>query len=247
MVRGYVFVSGGDRGIGRATVLRFAGAGYYVVFSYYARRGAAEETLIALRGVGGEGFYVQMDVSDERSVLKAVEKVSEEVPHINVLVNNAGILHDKPLDETTLEEWERVLRVNLTGVFLVTKAMLPLLRRAPWATIVNVASIAGQTPGVASAAYSASKGGVIALTKKLAAELAPKIRVNAVAPSFVATDMTRKYLEDPEMLETAKSMHLLRDIATPEDVAEAIFFLGTPASRFVTGEVMNVNGGRFMG
>ncbi len=244
---GYVFVSGGDRGIGRATVLRFGEAGYHVAFSYYTRRGAAEETLIALRGVGGEGFYVQMDVSNPESVSRAFREVSERFPYLNVLVNNAGILHDKPFEETSLEDWERVLRVNLTGVFLVTKAFLPLLKRAPWATIVNVSSVSAQTPGVASAAYSASKGGLISLTRKLAAELAPHIRVNAVAPSFVATDMTRKYLEDPEMLERVKELHLLRDVATPEDIAEAIFFLGTPASRFITGEVMNINGGRYMG
>ncbi len=245
MARGYVFVTGGDRGIGRAIVLRFAREGFVVGFSYRVRRDAAEETARAARQAGGEAFYVQMDVADPASVERAYREVESRVPYLNVLVNNAGVLHTKPLRETTLEEWEHVIRVNLTGVFLVTKTFLPLLERAPWASIVNVASIAGQTGHVvASAAYAASKAGVIGLTRRLAVELAPRIRVNAVAPSFVATDMVREFIDTPEKLERVKAMHPLNDIARPEDVAEAVYFLATPASRFVTGQVLGVNGGR---
>lgn len=246
MVEGYVLVTGGDRGIGRAIVSKFARNGYYVVYTYYSNRGDAERVLEEVRGAGGDGFYLQMDVGDPRSVERAYGEVEGKVPHLNALVNNAGIFHDRSVEETTLEEWERVIRVDLTGVFLVTKAFLPLLRKAPWASIVNVASLAGQTAGLASAAYSAAKGGVIALTKKLALELAPKVRVNAVAPSFVATDMVKKYIDSPEKLERMKAVHPLRDIAYPEDVAEAVYFLATPSSRFVTGVTLSVNGGRFM-
>ncbi len=243
--KGYVLVTGGDRGIGRAIVLRFAREGFTVWFTYRSRRDMAERTVSEARGLGAEAHYVQMDVADPDSVEKAYREVSSKVPYLNVLVNNAGILHDRSFRETSLEEWERVIRVNLTGVFLVTRTFLPLLEKAPWASIVNVASIAGQTGNiVASAAYAASKAGVIGLTRRLAVELAPRIRVNAVAPSFVETDMVRHYIDTPEKLERIKSLHPLKDIARPEDVAEAVYFLATPASRFITGQVLGINGGR---
>lgn len=145
MVKGYVLVTGGSRGIGRAIVLKFSSEGYYVIFTYLSRLDAANETLRMLRSVGGDGFYIRMDVSDELSVRKCYEVVSSKIPYLNVLVNNAGILSMKGIDELDLDEWERVLRVNLTGTFLVTKYFLSLLRKAPWASIVNIASLAGQT------------------------------------------------------------------------------------------------------
>ena len=246
MFKNYVLVTGGTRGIGRAIVLQFARNGYYVVFTYHSNRVAAENVLKEVRDIGADGFYVKMDVGNPRSVEQAYREIKKRVPYINVLVNNAGIFHDKSIDETTIEEWEQVIRIDLTGVFLVTKTFLPLLRKAPWASIVNIASLAGQTAGVSSVAYSAAKGGVIALTKKLALELAPKIRVNAVAPSFVLTDMVKKYIDTPEKLEKIKALHPLRDVARPEDIAEAVYFLATPASRFITGVILSVNGGRFM-
>jgi len=151
------------------------------------------------------------------------------------------------LDETSLEEWEETIRVNLTGVFLVTKALLPLLRRAPWASVVNIASIAGQTGNVvAGVAYAASKAGVIGLTKRLAVQLAGEgIRVNAVAPSFVETDMTRGFLDTPEKRERVARLHPLGIILKPEDVAEAVLFLADQRrSRGITGHVLSINAGR---
>jgi len=245
LAEGYVFVTGGDRGIGRAVVLRFARAGYSVGFSYYRNERAAEEALDLVMKTGAEGFYIQMDVSDESSVRRGAEEVARRVPYLNVLVNNAGVVSFSKVEETSLEEWEWILGVNLTGTFLVTKHFLPLLRRAPWASVVNLASIAGQTGNVyASAAYCASKAGVIGLTKRLAIELAPSIRVNAVAPSFVETDLVREFMDTPEKRKKVEELHPLRDIARPEDVAEAVYFLATPASRFVTGQVLGINGGR---
>ena len=245
MVEGYVFVTGGDRGIGRAIVLKFAGEGYYVVYSYHKNYEAAEETLKMIKDIGGDGFYVQMDVSCEASVSKAYDIISTKIPYLNVLVNNAGILHVGSTEETSFEDWRRVIDVNLTGVFIVTKIFLPLLKKAPWASIVNLSSIAGQTGNiVASTAYAASKAGVIGFTRRLAIELAPKIRVNAVAPSFVETDFVREYIDTPEKRERIVSLHPLRDIAKPEDIAEAVYFLATPLSRFITGQVLGINGGR---
>ncbi|HDD26756.1 MAG TPA: SDR family oxidoreductase [Acidilobales archaeon] len=247
MIKNYIFITGGDRGIGRAIALRFARDGYIVVFSYFRRKDMAEETLKKIKELGSSGFYIQMDVGSEESVRESANLVGTKVPYINVLVNNAGILHVGKLEETKLSDWEEVIRVNLTGVFLVTKYFLPLLRRSPWASIVNIASIAGQTGHIAaSAAYAASKAGVIGLTRRLATELAPHIRVNAVAPSFVETDMVRPFIQDPEKRRRVIELHPLKDIAKPEDVAEAVYFLATPASRFITGQVLGVNGGRLI-
>ena len=247
MVKGYVLVTGGSRGIGRAIVLKFSSEGYYVIFTYLSRLDAANETLRMLRSVGGDGFYIRMDVSDELSVRKCYEVVSSKIPYLNVLVNNAGILSMKGIDELDLDEWERVLRVNLTGTFLVTKYFLPLLRKAPWASIVNIASLAGQTGhSITSVAYCAAKAGVIGLTRRLATELAPKIRVNAVAPSVIVTDMVRDVLDTPEKRKRVAEMHPLKDVGKPEDVAEAVYFLATPKSRFITGQVLGINGGRLI-
>ncbi len=245
MVERYVFVTGGDRGIGRAIVLKFASNGYHVAFSFHRNVEAAKETLRLVKENSSDGFYVRMDVSDEESVKKAYNEVSKKIPYLNVLVNNAGIIYFGGIEDTSLDVWNKVIAVNLTGVFLVTKYFLPLLKRAPWASIVNISSIAGQTGNVvASAAYCASKAGVIGLTRRLAVELAPHIRVNAVAPSFVETDMVKEFIDTPEKRKRIAELHPLKDIAKPEDIAEAVFFLATPSSRFITGQVLGVNGGR---
>lgn len=246
LVAGYVFVTGGDRGIGRAIVVKFASSNFNVAFSYYRNRSAAEETLRLVDGFDVDSFYVQMDVADVDSVKRGFSEVSSRFPYLNVLVNNAGIVFFGTIDETSVEDWNRVISVNLTGVFLTTKFFLPLLRRASWASIVNLASIAGQTGNVvASAVYCASKAGVIGLTRRLAVELAPEIRVNAVAPSFVETDMVRDFIDTSEKRRRVMDLHPLRDIAKPEDVAEAVYFLATEKSRFITGQILGINGGRF--
>ena len=242
---GFVLVTGGDRSIGRAVVLKFASQGYYVIFSYYRRADEADRTLKLLKESGGDGFYVRMDVTSEESIKECYGVVRKRIPHLNVLVNNAGVVSFKSIEETTLDEWRWVIDVNLTGTFLVTKHFLPLLKQAPWASIVNISSIAGQTGNVlASSTYCAAKAGVIGLTRRLAVELAPKVRVNAVAPSVIETDMARELINTPEKRKKVAELHPLKDIGKPEDVAELVFFLATPASRFITGQVIGVNGGR---
>ncbi|MET1100950.1 MAG: SDR family oxidoreductase [Pyrodictiaceae archaeon] len=244
-----VFVTGGSRGIGRAIVLAFAREGYNIFFTYLHSREAAKKVAEEAKSLGaGLVEPIWMDVADPKSVQRAYEEVQKRTEYLNVLVNNAAIFHVGSIEETSLEDWERVMRVNATGVFLVTKTFLPLLRKAPWASIVNIASIAGQTGHIAaSAAYAASKAAVIGLTRRLAVELAPRIRVNAVAPSFVETDMVRDLIDTPEKRASVKKLHPLQDIAKPEDVAEAVLFLADPArSRFITGQVIGVNGGRLI-
>ncbi len=242
-------ITGGSRGIGRATALLFAEHGYALVVGYHSRKDLAEEVVEKALSLGSpEAVALRVDVSDWQSVQEFKYMISERFDYVNVLVNNAGILQVGGVSETGLDEWDKTLRVNLTGMFYMVKALLPLLEKAPWASIVNVASIAGETGNVvAGIAYSASKAGVIGFTKRLAVELAPKgIRVNAVAPSFVETDMVRSFLDSPEKREKVLSLHPLRIIIQPEDVAQAILFLADPEkSRGITGHVLRINAGRY--
>ncbi|MGC9210416.1 MAG: SDR family NAD(P)-dependent oxidoreductase [Acidilobus sp.] len=245
----YVLVTGGDRGIGKATALRFARAGFNVIITYKSNREAAEQAINDILSAGAtSALYYQLDVSDPQAVEKLSSAVSLVIPYLNVLVNNAGILDLTGFEDLTPQRWDEVMRVDLYGPFYMIKYFLPLLKRAPWASIVNVASIAGETGNVvASVAYSAAKAGLIGLTKRLAVELAKYgIRVNAVAPSFVETDMTANILSDPATRDQVIAMHPLRRIASPADVAEAIYFLAVPeTANNITGHVINVNGGRY--
>ncbi len=243
-----VLVTGGSRGIGRAVALRFARAGCRVAVTYRSNQRGAEETVSGALRLGAPWARAyRLDVSDPGSVEELARRLAGDLGSLNVLVNNAGVIHFGRLEETSLEQWEHVLRVNLTGAFLVTRALLPLLRRASWASIVNIASIAGETGNVvASVAYAASKAGLIGFTRRLAVELAPEgIRVNAVAPSFVETDMVRDFIDTPEKRRRIEELHPLRMIIQPEDVAEAVYFLAMPeTARAITGQVLRVNAGR---
>ncbi len=248
MSRIYALVTGGSRGIGRATVLRFAREGWSVIVGYHSRRDLADNVVREAKELGApEAFGVRVDVGDPGSVESMASRLGDMIPYLNVLVNSAGILQLGGIEDTGVEEWTETLRVNLTGVFLVTRSLLPLLKKAPWASIVNVASIAGETGNVvAGVAYSASKAGVIGLTKRLAVQLAPQgIRVNAVAPSFVETDMTKSFLDTREKREKIRGLHPLGLILKPEDVAEAILFLADHRrSRGITGHILSINAGR---
>jgi 3-oxoacyl-[acyl-carrier-protein] reductase (EC 1.1.1.100) len=244
-----VVITGGDRGIGKATALRFAREGYIVVITYRSNREAAEQAINdALSAGSPSAMYYQLDVSDLASVKAFSQALSSVLPYVNVLVNNAGIIDYSTAEELTPERWDEVIKVDLSGQFYVIKHLLPLLKKAPWAAIVNVTSISGETGNVvAGVAYAAAKAGLIGLTKKLAIELAKYgIRVNAVAPSFVETDMTASLLSDQARRAQILSLHPLNRIARPEDVAEAIYFLANPVTAGnITGHVLNVNGGRY--
>ncbi|MCE4625523.1 MAG: SDR family oxidoreductase [Desulfurococcales archaeon] len=241
-------ITGASGGIGAATALRFAREGYVLILTYRGRRDRCLEVAREAEKRGSPRAYaINLDLTDANSIGEFVEKVSDLVPYVNALVNNAGVLQVGPVERVTLEEWEHTLKVNLTGPFLLTKHLLPLLRKAPWASIVNVASIAGETGNVvAGVAYAASKAGLIGFTKRLAVELAPEgIRVNAVAPSFVETDMVKEFISTPEGRRRVIELHPLRIIIQPEDVAEAILFLADPErSRAITGHVLRINAGR---
>lgn len=245
----YVLVTGGDRGIGRAVALRFARQGFGVIITYRSNREAAEEVMNLLLDAGAPtAMYYQLDLADPKSIETLGSSLERTIPYLNVLVNNAGIIDYSGIEELSEEVLRKVIDVDLVGPILLTKRLLPLLKRAPWASIVNIASIAGETGNVvAGVSYVAAKAGLIGFTKKLAIELAKyRIRVNAVAPSFVETDMTRDYLSDPSRRAYVESLHPLGTIATPDDIAEAVLFLAMPqTARNITGHVLNVNGGRY--
>ncbi len=247
--RGYAVVAGGSRGIGRATALLLAEEGYAVAVAYKSRDDAARETVrLALTRGAPQAFAVRADLSTPEGAERLAERVAGRFPHVNVLVYSAGVLQLGGVEELDPETWDEVVRVNLSGAFYTVKALLPLILKAPWASIVFVSSIAGQTGNVvAGAAYAASKAGLIGLAKRLAVELAPRgVRVNAVAPSFVETDMTRDILSDPRRREEIRRLHPLGVILKPEDVAKTILYLADPErSPGVTGAVVPINGGRY--
>jgi len=237
-----VLVTGGGRGIGRAVAAAFAQEGAAVAVAYHQHRTEAEGVAQALRQAGRRALAIQADVSRAGQVADLVRRVQEEWERLDVLVNNAGILRRTPLEGITLQEWQDVLDTNLTGAMLCAQAAAPLLRERG-GSIVNVASIRGLVGGT-SPAYAASKGGLVALTKTLARTLAPQIRVNAVAPGFVDTDLNA-HLTVEEREKIAGRIPLGR-FAEPEEVARAVLFLASPRAAYITGQILVVDGGLTM-
>lgn len=239
-------VTGAASGIGRAAAVALAGAGYDVTINYSRSEQAAHETAAQARAKGANTLLFQCDVSDDPSVRKMIKAVEQEFGRLDALVNNAGTTSNiKPADfeAMTAEEWDRVFAVNVRGMFQVTRAAAPFLKAAR-GSIVNTASIVGLRPGPQPLPYAASKAAVVSLTKLLALNLAPDVRVNAVAPGWMEGDWMKRMLADRYddlMARRAKSTPLRR-CATAEDVAEVIVNLIT-SNRFVNGEVIVIDGG----
>jgi len=245
----YVLIVGGSRGIGAETAKLFSCKGYNVAVTYNKSLEKAKNLLNDLIACNPEGNHklYRLDVRSYEQVKQLADQIGRDYPHLNVLVYAAGILQYGDIEQLTPEEWHDVIETNLTGAYYTTRELLPLLKKAPWASIIYIASIAGETGNVvAGAAYSASKAGLIGLTKRLAVELAKyKIRVNAVAPSFVETDMTRQFLDTEEKRERVRKLHPLEIILQPRDIANAIYFLADPQqSRGITGHILSINAGR---
>ena len=238
-------VTGGARGIGEAIARRLAASGVNVSL-WDVMADAAQQTAEAIAaeyGVKAAGLAV--DVADEAAVDAAAEKTVATFGGIDILINNAGITRDGLLIRMKEEDWDLVLRVNLKGVFVVTKTVGRVMLKARKGTVVNIASVVGVMGNAGQANYSASKAGVIGLTKTSAKEFAARgVRVNAIAPGYIRTAMTDKLSEDAR----AKMQALipLGELGTPEDVAEAAAFLSSDASRYVTGQVLLVDGGMVM-
>jgi 3-oxoacyl-[acyl-carrier protein] reductase len=240
-------VTGAASGIGRAAALALARAGHDVAINYRSSEAPAREVAAAAAKEGAATLLCKADVSDDASVRAMLKQVEQTFGRLDVLINNAGTTTDaKPgdLDALSVEEWDRVFAVNVRSIFLVTRAALPLLRKADAPSIVNTASIVGLRPGPQPLPYAASKAAVVNLTKTLALNLGPQIRVNAVAPGWMEGDWMQRMLKDRYedlMGRRAKATPLKRCV-TADDVAETMMSL-IQGNRFVTGEIIVVDGG----
>jgi 3-oxoacyl-[acyl-carrier protein] reductase len=236
-------VTGASRGIGRATAIALAAAGAKVVVNYARSPEAAERAVQEIKNQGGEAIAVQADVSQTEDVDRLIKTTQDTYGRIDVLVNNAGITRDTLLLRMKLEDWQAVMDLNLTGVFLCTRAVSKIMLKQKSGRIINIASVAGLMGNPGQANYSAAKAGVIGFTKTVAKELASRgITVNAVAPGFIETDMTHG-LGAEEILKFIP----LNRFGKPEEVAGLISFLaGDPAAAYITGQTFNVDGGMVM-
>jgi 3-oxoacyl-[acyl-carrier protein] reductase len=237
-------VTGAGRGIGRAIALKFAAQGADVVCLSRSKENA-EAVAKEVLGMGRRAWSVALDVSDGSAVGTAVDRIVEETGRVDILVNNAGVTRDALLMRMTDEDWESVVRTNLTGAFLVTRAMVRVFLKQRSGRIINVASVVGLMGNTGQCNYAASKAGLIGFTKSVARELASRgITVNALAPGFIETDMTR-VLSDVVRQETLKRIPM-NALGQPEDIAEAALFLAGPGGRYITGQVLRVDGGMSM-
>ncbi|MDQ2091797.1 SDR family NAD(P)-dependent oxidoreductase [Marimonas arenosa] len=233
-------VTGGSRGIGRAIALALADAGAKVAICHPGDPQVGQ-TLTDLQ-VRTEALAIEADVSNEAQVVAMFDQVAETFGALEILINNAGILMESPLSETRCEDFDRVIAVNLRGAFLASREFV---RRRATGRIVNIASDLGYLGRENMVAYTASKGGIIAMTRSLARELAPGVLVNAIAPGSIETDMTSPHSMSPEQL--AKDMDTpLARFGQPEDIAAMAVFLCGPEAGFITGQCLGVNGGSVM-
>lgn len=238
------FVTGASRGIGRACALTLAAAGAKVVVA--ARQiDKLEEVAAEIRAAGSEAFVVSIDLASHDSIKEAFSKASKEFGRIEILVNNAGVTRDGLAMRMKREDWDTVITTNLSGSFFAIQQVLPGMVKERWGRIINISSVVGEAGNPGQANYVASKAGLIGLTKSLAQEVASRnITVNAVAPGFVETDMTGALNEETraKILEGIP----LKRIGTANDIAAAVKFLASDDASYITGHVLDVNGGMYM-
>lgn len=239
-------VTGGSRGIGRGICLALAQGGVNVVVNYASSSQAAAEVVNTIGSQGGEALAVQADVSQPDQVETMVKTVLDKWGRVDILVNNAGITRDRLLLRMKLEDWQEVINLNLTGVFLCTSAVSKVMLKQKAGRIINIASIAGVMGNAGQANYSAAKAGVIGFTRSVARELASRgITVNAVAPGFITTDMTSVLSED--VVKQVLQQIPLGRFGTVEEVADLVRFLAlSEAGNYITGQVFNIDGGMVM-
>lgn len=238
-------VTGAATGIGRATALQFAQAGAAVVVNHLGRAALAQALVDQITQAGGRAWALEADVTSASAVAALVDQIAALHVPIDILVNNAGIIQEKPFLDTTEDDWDRMLGADLKSVFLVARAVLPQMVARGSGVIINIASDLGLLGRARFAPYCAAKAGVIGLSKSLALEFAPHIRVNAIAPGPVATAML-----SPESM-SAATLALELDIpqrrfADPSEIAATALFLASDLSRFYTGQVLGPNGGSVM-
>jgi 3-oxoacyl-[acyl-carrier protein] reductase len=232
-------VTGGSRGIGRATATVLAQAGCDVVVNYLQAEDSAREVVKAVEQTGQRGLAIQADVSAEKEVVRLMTAIEAALGRVDILVNNAGIIHSKPLAELTHRDWQTVIDQNLTSAFLVSQAVIPGMRERRWGRIIMLSSIAAQTGGVVGPHYAASKAGLIGLAHSYASLLAKEgITSNAIAPALIDTDMIRGNDKiKPSLLPVNR-------FGTADEVAQAVLFLAQNA--YITGQTLSINGGWYM-
>ena len=237
-------VTGASRGIGKACALALGKSGYRVAIAARSLENL-RDTETELKSAGAEAYAVAIDVSDSASVKAGFEKVSKEFGRIDILINNAGVTKDGLVVRMKEQDWQTVLATNLTGAFLAIQQVLPGMMRERWGRIVNISSVVGEMGNPGQANYVASKAGLIGLTKSVAQEVGSRnITVNAVAPGFIETDMTGGLSN--ELKEKMLANTPLRRMGTPDDIAHAVRFLVSENANFITGHVLDVNGGIYM-
>jgi 3-oxoacyl-[acyl-carrier protein] reductase len=233
-------VTGASQGIGKVTAIALAKEGANVVVNYIGATNDANKVVEEIKKLGSDAIAIEADVSDFKQIEDMFSKVKEKFKKIDILVNNAGIVKDRTLKNMTQEEWRKVIDVNLTGVYNVTKNALSMIEEG--GRIISISSVAGLCGNFGQCNYAASKAGIIGFTKSLAKELGKrKITVNAVAPGFIQTDITKDIPFFRKKI--IQTLIPLKEMGKAEDVANVIVFLASDKARYITGEVINIGGG----
>ena len=238
-----VLVTGGSRGIGKACVDLFFKSGADVAFTFQHAAEQAKKLTVGYSGSSKVKYY-KMDLGKPSEIEEVIASIFKDFGNIDILVNNAGIWKEAAIDEMSLEQWNETMNINLTSTYLITKLVVPGMKKNNFGRIINIASTAGQRGEAFHSHYAASKGGMISLTKSLASELGRhNITVNCVAPGWVITDMTTDSLDDEATYKKVLGDIPLNKIAIPEEIAGPVLFLASDLASHITGEILNVNGG----
>ncbi len=239
------FVTGGSRGIGHAIAVGLAQAGASVAFTYKQAKDAADGVVAEIEGAGGKAIALQADVCDRQAIHEALAAVGDVFGNVHILVNNAGINNPTDFDQITDEDWDEVLSVNLKGPFVCSQEALPFLKRAGGGSIVHIGSVSGQYGGPRTAHYAASKAGLLSLSQVIARFGAQyNVRSNVVAAGLIQSEMAAAGMASSAVQQAAEGI-VLKRMGTPEEVADAVVYLASDQSSYVTAQTLNVNGGLY--